>query len=219
MILAFPNKPVWFTPPWLRDQPNPPAFALRAGSIIDRDMFEARLDGEFGARVIYDFQEKAIIKEGIAALAPEGDRDELIALVETHYSSDPESQLSDVERARFQEVLDIMAQHWPDYRACRTQAARRENILPTLAFMTFCVDWRNVQSVRTGEIVPFAKNAQGEIEPELLIEIPGLMLKAAGQEAYRMLWGQAERKNSVPPLKSPPDPAISSSGGDTGTDG
>lgn len=219
MTIVSSGSAVRFTPQWLRDAPNMPVFYLRAGSLIDRDAFEARMEGEFDAGVVYDFQEKAIIKEGVAALAPEGDRDELIALVENHYALNQGERLPDVERARYVELLDILGKHWPDYRALRMQAARRENLLPTVAFMTFCVGWSNVNSTLTGEPLDFAVNDKGEIDPEVLIAMPSLMLKSAGQEAFRMLWGRAERKNSAPPLKSPSDPAISNSGGDTGTAG
>ena len=213
MIVASANTSIPFTPVWLRTRKDPPAFHLRGGSLLDRTAFEARLDGEFRAGEIYGFVLREIRIDGIRNLCSEDDAARLIDLINQADtpSEDGGETLTAEEKALVKGADDILAQHWPEYRAASEQIARRNAMLPTLAFCTFCTGWDNLAD--DAGPIPFARTALGEIAQESLVRVPHIMLHSAGVEAYRMLYGRGEEKNCAPPSKSSSPRKTSNSGG------
>lgn len=198
MIITKTGATIAFTPQWLRDNPDPPVFHLRVGALSERDLFEATLDGEYDAAPVYDFILRAAALAGTVALGGD-DAAALTDLVSADFGDDGE--ISPVDRATLDGLYEILLDHWPDYRSLRKQAARRQKLMPTLAFVTWCTGWENVTDSR-GVSVEFAVGATGKPSDECLRRIPDLMLAIAGSEALAMQYGRGEEKNSAPPSPS-----------------
>ena len=214
MILTKAGATVAFVPPWLRDQPNPPTFDLVVGSLTDRDLFEARLDGEFDAARVYDFHLRAAAIDGARALGGD-DADALVALISAGFGDEA---LPDDERATFIEAEKLIRQHWPEYRELVLQNARRQKLQPTLAFLTWCTGWRNVTDVQ-GQPIEFARDATGAISEAAMRRIPDLLVAVVGAQALAMQYGRGEEKNSSPPSPSDGTRGNSGSVADGATDG
>lgn len=191
-----------FTPPWLTAmaEEQKPKFHFRLATVLERDEFEAELDGRWNAGEVYQFVLSDLAQAGIRALVQGDDADRLAESVRAHFSGD---DLSMEEKAEAKAALDILSAHYPDYKIAIEQEARRNRILPTLAFMKFCTGWDNVTD-RDGEPVPFTRNAMGEIAEESQRRINSLELRSAGLFAYGLQYGRTQGKNSAPPLKSQP---------------
>lgn len=204
-----------FTPPWLREAPDAPVFDLRVGSLAERDLFEARLDGEFDAAPVYDFHLRAAAIAGANALGGD-DAGELVGLINAGFDDD--EPLDDGQRATLVELQSLLHQHWPEYRELRQRAARRQRIMPTLAFMTWCSGWRNVTGV-DGQPVEFARGAGGVIDEDAVRRIPDIILAVTGAQCVAMQYGRGEEKNFSPPSGSGGTPGSSDSDEHSATDG
>lgn len=197
-----------FTPPWLvpsdgekgkkqGKQPAPPTFTLRAGSIIERDQFEAELEGRFGAGMVLGFRLLEAAVGGVRALLGE-EGIELEELLRAEFaaaaSSDRGGELSPQEKARLKATTEILARNWPEYAGLVEQEARRNQILPTLAFVQWCAGWENVVD-REGAPVVYERGPTGDLPDHLLRRVPFTMIRAAGLEAYALQYGRAHAKN------------------------
>jgi hypothetical protein len=212
MIGTSTSKTTPYVPPWLRDRKNPPTFHLRTASTLERDAFEAELEGVHNAGAVYDVVVREITMAGVRALAEEDDQGRLIDLLDQEAALDKGEELAPEEVALLRGLREVLSLHWPEYRTVQAQISRRNKLLPTLSFMTFCTGWTNVTG-NDGKPLEFATNALGEIDEDVLRKVPHIMLHVTGMEAYAMQYGSGEAKNSGPPSKSSGVPRTSTSGG------
>ncbi len=183
---------ITFTPTWLVDKDEPgksPRFFLKLASILDRDQFDAELDGVHRAAEVASFQLRDIAIEGLTALLGEEAAD-LVGLVLAQYGGET---LPSDEMARLKTVFDILSEHWPEYRAAREQEARRNRILPTLAFVRWCDGWENLTD-KDGKAIEYARE-KAAIPDGTLRRISPIVLRAVGLEAYRVQFGQGTAGN------------------------
>lgn len=199
MIGTKTGQVVKFTPAWLRTLDAPPTFHLRVGALTERDLFEAELDGEYDAGKVYAHAIRASVLSGVAALGGD-DAPMLTDLVNTFYS-DSASDMPADEQARMSELLDILQDHWPEYRRLAKQSARRLNLMPTLALQRWCVGWDNMTDTENAP-VPFTSGPTGRPDDEAMRRLPPLFIMVAGTEAYSLQSGRGEEKNLPPPSLS-----------------
>ncbi|MGD9470614.1 MAG: hypothetical protein AB7G24_00785 [Novosphingobium sp.] len=201
-----------FTPPWRAHLPEGerPVYILRPGTVLERDQFEAELDGRHRAGQVFSFQLVDSAERGIRALLPQGAQAD--ALVEAIRAQHSGQELAVEEQALVKAAIDILAEHWPEYRGAAEQEARRNNILPTLAFLRWCCGWENVTDA-DGNPVEYSRTATGEIPEDIQRRLNFLELRSAGLEAYAMQYAQAQAKNSASPSKSSPHRGNSTSRG------
>lgn len=201
-------EPIRFTPPWL--VPAAPAgggkkgsgkiapvpvFLLKAGTILERDQFEAELEGRHAAGMVLSFHLLEAAVGGLRALLGKEDAAEIEDLLRSDYSAAAgDGSLSPQERAKVKGATEILAKHWPDYSALVEQEARRSQILPTLAFVQWCSGWENVTD-QDGAPVEYARGATGEIDDALLRRVPFTMIRSAGMAAYGLQYGRSQAKN------------------------
>ena len=190
-----------WSPQWVKKEKGKalPVFFLRPGTVLERDEFEAELEGRYGAAGVLPFQLREIAREGIKALAASPDDAEtMIELIERDYAietgQDGAEPLTVKDKARLKDVTEILQKHWPDYRAAREQNSRHNNYLPTLAFMRWCDGWENVTD-RDGETVAYERDDRGDIPDAVLRRVPAIMMRGAGFEAYQLQYGRAQAKN------------------------
>lgn len=169
-------------------------FMLRAGDVIERGELEAELT-EFGAGRVYDFQLKEAFEAAVAALLKDTPDDverirEISAMVEEGAEVSPE------DRALLDAAIAVVQTAWPAYRALTKQAARRSELIPTLAFQRFCTGWegKDLPDVRKG--------MDGLVTLDVMQELPPYLLRAAGMRAYQLLWVVGSVGNSARPLQS-----------------
>lgn len=201
---------VSYTPPWLRARADTageksatktgakagsrkkkePVFHLRFGDILERSAFEAEIEGVHRAGEVPRFLLLEAAVAGVRKLLPEGeDRDHLIELLESdERSEDP------AEDAQRKQAHEILSKHWPTYKALIEQEARRNALLPTLAFLTFVDGWDNVTD-RQGKPLPFARDENGEMQRELAGALDPLIVRSVGVQAYNLQYGRGEAKN------------------------
>ena len=186
-----------YTPKWLDKGPakKRPRYLLRLATVLERDEFDAELDA-MGCAEVHAFQMRDVAIEGIRALVEADDADELVQLVESEYAGE---ELTPAEKSQAKEVIEVLEKHWPDYQALRERTARRDRILPGLAFAWWVDGWENVAGA-DGSALEYARGAKGEIPDELLRALAPVERRAVGIEAYRLQYGRSEAKNSAPPL-------------------
>lgn len=188
-----------FTPRWLQPREGdklpkgkkPPVFHLVAGSILERDQFEAEMEGRHHAGMVLSYQLLQAAEEGLAALLGERSA-ELTDLLRADFSGG--DSLPVLEQAKIKEATEILARHWPDYGALVQRESRRSQILPTLAFAQWCRGWDHVQD-DSGKAVDYARTSLDEIDDALLRRVPFTMIRAAGMTAYALQYGRAQEKN------------------------
>ncbi len=192
-----------FTPKWLEGEAAPLIFNLRAGDVIERELFEAQLAGPLlGAGELWPWQRHSLLLEGLNAIGGE-DAPHLCMLAETAMRSSLDDP---AEKALLQDVTALVAQHYGPYRAMVEQDERRQKVLPILALCRYCVRIDNLP-----EGVEPKRGIDGFFDPASLTGIDPLALRVAGVEAYNRQYGEGARKNSVPPSKSGGDPMTSPS--------
>lgn len=195
-----------FTPSWARKGKKDarPVYYLRPATVLDRDEFEAELSGRYRAGQVAPHQYRDIAIDGIRALVQGEDADKLVELVQSVHSArqdalaagrmPDDAALSPAERAEMKAVEDILTKHWPDYQAAVEQEAKRNQVLPTLAFMRWCDGWKNVTG-EDGKPVDYERDPLGEIPEDVLRRLPRIAMRAAGLEAYYLQYGRGEAKN------------------------
>lgn len=182
-----------FTPSWLRKGKKEkwPVYHLRPGDLLERDEFEAEMEGRHRAGEVMAFQMRDAAIEGISALVEGNDGEALKDVIHAEFSGET---LSPAEKARAAEVTDILAEHWPDYRFLLEQQARRNRILPTLAFRRWCDGWERVKGA-DGELLEFERGRLGEIPESVMVKLAPPELRIAGLEAYALQYGRNQSKN------------------------
>jgi hypothetical protein len=176
---------------------------LRAGDVVERGEFEAAV-AEMRAGRVFDFQTEEAFLDGVRTLLaddPEGvERIEqaLAAEKEAAEAAGPgnKPQLAAEDRALLEQSRAAVLEHWPPYSTLVGRMARRNELLPTLAFQWFCTGW-------SGKDLPeFKKGIDGRVTIAALSKIPALTLRVAGMQAYQMQYATGFEKNSAPPLPS-----------------
>ncbi|MBP6031255.1 MAG: hypothetical protein KA533_07490 [Sphingobium sp.] len=217
MILSStsPTAALTFTPNWLEGTAAAPVYHLRAGTVMERELMEAEMAGEYQAGSVWQPELRDAICAGFAALGGE-DAETLLALAESHFSGTIEDA---AQQAVYDEALDVLARHWPDYRRLVAQSERREAIIRLVAFSRFCCGWENVRDAK-GVLVEFRRGADGRVAEAALARIPRFEMQAAGGAAYRLQYPElSAEKNSAPPSPSADGPEISTADAPTGADG
>lgn len=197
-----------FTPPWLvaakggagakpkKQASALPVFILRAGSIIERDQFEAELEGRYAAGMVMNFQLLEAAVSGVRALLGEdgGEIEELLRADFAASTGGEADQLGAQDRAKLKTATEILTRSWPDYAALVEREAQRNALLPTLAFVRWCEGWENVTD-REGQPLAFTRSALGDVPDAVLRALDFTVLRAAGMEAYRLQYGRSHAKN------------------------
>lgn len=208
------SAPTRFVPQWRREEADPPTFLLRAGSVIERESLEAELAGEHRAGRVWPYELANVLCDAFRAIGGE-DVGLLLSLVEREQAhalknGDP---LDDGEQATLDGARQIAIEYWPDYAALVAQMQRRELLLPILAFRRFCTGWENVKA-------PYKRGLGGFVDDAALKGVDPLQLRAAGIEAYNLLYlDPSAEKNSAAPSPSSDTPPISGSGAPLAPDG
>lgn len=213
-LMASTTAPTRFVPQWRRDDPNAPAFLLRAGSVIERETLEAELAGEHRAGRVWPYELANVLCEAFRAIGGD-DVGLLIGLVEREQAAalGGGEKLDDADQATLDGARQVAIEYWPDYAALVAQMQRRELLLPILAFRRFCIGWENVGA-------PFSRGLGGMVADTALKSVDPLHMRAAGIEAYNLLYlDPSAEKNSEAPLPSSDSPPISGSGDVSATDG
>ena len=211
-----PKAAIAFTPEWRKGDDNPATFLLRAGTVIEREMMEAELAGELLAGPVWPWELHEAILSGFRELGGEG-AETLISLAEADQAGALESE---EEKQQLAEAIAILARHWPPYKRLRQQQTLRNGLLPAVAFRHFCVGWENVPHAQEGEaLAVYAAGFDKCVTADAMEQIDPLDLRAAGLRAYSLQYGGGEEKNSAAPSKSADDPAISTMGAQSKTDG
>lgn len=203
-----------FVPQWRRDDPDAPAFLLRAGSVIERESLEAELAGEHRAGRVWPYELANVLCDAFRAIGGE-DVGLLVGLVEREQSAAlmGGEKLDDTDQATLDGARQVAIEYWPDYAALVAQMQRRELLLPILAFRRFCVGWENVKGT-------FKRGLGGVVDDSALKSVDPLHMRAAGIEAYNLLYlDPSAEKNSAAPLPSSDSPPISGSGEPLATGG
>lgn len=199
MLVSDARTPVRYTPPWVNDS-DPPVFFLRAGTVIERELFEADLAGRFNARVVYAHELRDAMLSGIKQFAEPDDRDRLMEVALAGLAGRLEIE---ADKALYTALETQMRENWPPYHALHQRLETRRALIPTLAFMKFCVGWEYVFAVDDLEPLVFARDGIGLVDQDVMRRLDPLMLRSAGNAAYQLLFPSAEqRKNSAPLSKS-----------------
>lgn len=196
---VFAKGPVPWPVPWAKGQ----TVYLRAGDVIERAMMEAELAGEHRAGRVYPFEMEAAFGEGLATLLAEtpDDAGQLLQFLQTESEG---AELGAADKAMLAQARDLLAEHWPPYRALRAKQERRNAMIPLVALRRYCTGWE-------GKGLPaFARGPDGLVTLEAAAGLEMLTITAAGSFAYSLQYGggAVQGKNSEPPSKS---------GGDQGT--
>jgi hypothetical protein len=202
-----------------------PAFWLRPGNVIERDMLEAELAGEYRAARVFGSDLARAFVDGVSTLLAD-DTEACAALLALHaaereldrenaeaakakgepLADEERRQLPAADRQLLAGAREQLTEHWPDYRSLIAQANRRTQILPLVAFRRFCTGWENIE-----EAAPFAVGPDKLVTLQAVGSIPFMLMKLAGRQAYGMLYGGGQAKNSPAPSKSGADQTTSTS--------
>lgn len=213
-LMTSTAAPKRFVPQWRRDDPDAPAYLLRAGSVIEREMLEAELAGEQRAGRVWPYELANVLCDAFRAIGGD-DVGLLTGLVEREQAAALHAgeKLDDADQATLDGARQVAIEYWPDYASLVAQMQRRELLLPILAFRRFCVGWENVAGT-------FKRGLGGFVDDSALKSVDPLHMRAAGIEAYNLLYlDPSAEKNSEPPLPSSDSPPISGSGEPSATDG
>ena len=232
-MIHLKNTPVPFTPPWYKKGEGS-TFMIRPGDVIEREMFEAEMSGQYDAARVMRYEINAAFRDGVSHLLSDSP-EHLEALLEIDARAReietfnagvfvealgvPEDQraafienkqqtLPASDRQTLEEAERVLKQHWPDYRALVAQEERRRAMVPLTAFRRFCVGWE-------GPEVPFSTGPDDLVTAEAIQGLGQNDMKSAGLYAYQLLYATTEersRKNSSAPSNVVDAPTTSPSG-------
>jgi hypothetical protein len=193
-MIATSKAPVRVVSPFHAEGEAERAYLIRPGDVNERGMFEASLAADFGASEVWPHVKLATIADGLAALLPK-EPDTVANLVAIATADMQGEEVPAADRQALAEVLDVLRQHWPDYRQLVLQETRRKELAPTAAFRWFVV---GVEGVK----VELKRGLDGLITLETMAALNPLDIAFAGGRAIALLWGRGAEKNSAPPSKS-----------------
>lgn len=209
MLVTDARTPVRYTPPWLAEQSDPPVFLIRAGTVIERDLFEADLAGRFNARVVYAHELREAIQSGVRHIAEPDSYDRLL---EVGLAGIGGTLSTDGDKALFANLEAMLCDNWAPYQALNKRLEIRRAIIPPLAFLKFCVGWEFVFAIDDGEPLVFARDGLGLVDQAVVRRLDPLLMRAAGNFAFQLLTPTpVQIKNSAPPSRSGGAPRTSTS--------
>jgi hypothetical protein len=186
-LIAAGKEPIHWDVPWGDTRRR---YFVRAGSIEERSHMEADLAGPMRAREVYDFQLGAAFASGVQALLPDNP-DDAARLIDLEQTERAGENLAPDEVGTLAEARDLLTEHWPAYRQLISQASRRAQFAPLVAFRRFCTGWE-------GEgLPPFKRGIDGQVDMETVAALPDIERKAVGAFAYALQYGLA-LKQPVP---------------------
>ena len=196
------KAPFPFPLPWDKDV----TFMIRPGDLMDRGELESVL-ADLSASPVYDFQLAAAFEEGVRVLlaeAPE-DAERLLEIAAADEALELEEKLAPEEAAALSDAREAVRKAWPAYRHLLAQAARRNELLPTIAFQKFVTGWQG------NDMPDFRKGIDGLLSLDVMGDIAPIAIRAVGFRAYQALYAASSAKNFVPPSPSDESPAPSES--------
>ncbi|HVJ02358.1 MAG TPA: hypothetical protein VM662_09260 [Sphingomonas sp.] len=181
-------------------------FMLRAGDIIERGELEAEL-AELGGGRVFDFQIEDAFDSGVAFLLK--DHPDYLARIREVAAAQAALEMGDQlppeELALLDGAREAVKAGWPPFRTLIGQAAKRSELIPTLAFQRFCTGWQ-------GDGLPeFRKSMDGRVDLSVMAEVPAVLIRLAGLRAYQALYASEHEGNSARPLQSDKSPPPSNS--------
>jgi hypothetical protein len=184
MILLDTKTPLRWTPPWRENDADAPVYLIRAGSVIEREQVEAELAGEHRAGRVYAFQIQAAFSKGVDTLLADDEAGaaRLKEVVGAEAGLKDGETLPEDEAAMLAAARDVLAEHYPPYRALLAQEQRREAMAPIVAFRRFVVGWENVAAV-------YARGPDGLVKLTSLEGVDAFEMRLAGRTAYGLLYG------------------------------
>lgn len=192
-MITTTTAPTAWPLPWNKDV----VFMIRAGDVIERDMFEADL-ADLGADRVHDFQLTEAFLAGVEVLL-DGHPEDIArireAMAATDALADGEELPAD-ERALLEGARQAVQKAWPPYQTLLSQSSRRAKLIPTLAFRRFVTGWQGP------DMPAFEKDIEGNVSLAAMKAIAPIVMRIAGQRAYALLWATGELGNSAPLLRS-----------------
>lgn len=213
MTILTSTQAVPFKMPWLENDPEAVTYYLRAGTVIERGLMEAEISGEHRAALVHGYELRSAVTSGIETLL-DGDpeRDRVLELFEQELEHEtekvaakakgepePADPLTGDDRRLLGEVRNILAEHWPEYRALAAQMERRRAVAPIVALKRFCV---NI----VGPGIKFTKGVDGMVSDKTLAALDPQEMSVAGSRAFGLQYGTGEEKNSERPSPSDDNP-------------
>lgn len=184
-------RPVWITE-------NPPLILWRVATVIERDLFEGSL-AQYNALPAMPWVIDNQFRTGLAALLPD-DPDRVASLCELRSRLSADEALTPHETALYDEAVAALMEYWPGYRAIVAQAAKRESLLPTLAFQKFVTGWEGLTF--NDDPVAYQRGIDMQITDDVMAQVDPMIIRSLGLEIYRAMYDRSAEKNSAPPSPS-----------------
>lgn len=193
------NVAASWSPPWLDGGDSAPVYHWRHGSVMERNLLEAEAAGRYGAGEIPAWSMHQAFADGIARLLPDDpDAGRLTEISQAEMRREP---VEEADKALLDRARRTLAEHWPPYGALVEQQARRDAIIPTLAFRRFVTGWANVTDAN-GQPVVMARGPDQCLSDDVLALIEPWHVLVLGLNIYNSLYARGAEKNSAPPSKS-----------------
>jgi hypothetical protein len=213
MTILTSTQAVPFKAPWRENDPEAVTFYLRAGTVIERGLMEAEIAGDHRAGLVHGYELRAAVTSGIQTLLDgDPDHDRVLELFEQELEHEvakvaaaakeepePSDPLTPEDRRLLGEVRNVLAEHWPEYRALIAQMERRRAVAPIVALKRFCT---NI----VGAKVKFTKGVDGLVSDKTLAALDPQEMTVAGSRAFGLQYGPGEEKNSGRPSPSDDSP-------------
>jgi hypothetical protein len=180
------KAPVPWKVPWREER----TYFIRAGDPMERADIEADLAGDCRAGPVYGFELEAAFAQGVDFLLSETPdyAAHLKELAAAEAALEHGEKMPPDEAALLEAARETLSEHWPAYRALVRRDERRHQFFPLLAFRRFCAGWEG------DEMPEYRPGLDGLVPLDLVSEIPGLEMKAAGAFAVSLLYASGRDK-------------------------
>lgn len=192
---------VRFTPDDVKDHPDPPIYLIGVPSYFARAAWRRDVKG-MGAQYHGEAHRFAVMRKGIAEMASEAQREELLAIVDAAAAAQRDAPLpvaAGDEPEKLRRLGEILRQNYPPYAELLADRDYWLSIAPLMAARRFLRGWENVAA-------PFEQ--QFGLVPEPLLELLSeAHVYAIGWHAIGLMTlDKAAEKNSASPPPSLPSP-------------
>lgn len=191
-------------PSWV-DEAEAPTFTWRAPTVTERELFEGEM-ARHNALAVFPWDIATAFREGLAHLLAD-DPEEAERLEEIRSRQVAGEALTPVETGLLAETIAALMQYWPGYRLVVEQQARRETLLPLVAFRKFVTGWEG--KVGPEDELPCTRGIDGMIKEEIVGQIDPSYMRSLGVTIYNGMYARGAEKNSAPPSPSVGDPPTS----------
>lgn len=172
-----------------------PRLFYRAPSVIERDLFEGEVSGVYRAPRIFPWDLQAAFAAGLLALLADN-ADEAARIAELAQMESAGESLDPIAMADLTRARDLVGELWPPYQSMIAQAARRDSVVPVLAFRRFVTGWDGLED--DDGAIPFARGLDGFIPDSALQRIAPMIIRVLGIEIYNgMYLTKSAEKNSA----------------------